>query len=563
MDDRTPSPSPFTHGVASFDPEADRVLLWARVAAAPGAVLRWHVSRDPHGTDVAAEGETDVPAGTDGCVTVDVGALEPATTYHYWFDLDGALSPMGRTRTLPAGPTDWFRIAMVCCADPGKHPLAAYRAVATDEVDVVLHLGDYIYETAEERAEPDHTCVTLDDYQKRHAFIRSDPDLQALHLRHPVVFVWDDHDVADNAWRHGAKGHDPDEHGPWEDRLLAAATARQQWVPARLRDRDDLLAMWRSFAIGDLAELVLLDTRIPGRDEQSRGRDLEHLNDPSRSMFEPAQRTWAYERIRDRTRPWCLVATTVVLSPLELAVPAGALVDDAMPSGYDVIEGEAVCTDEWDGYPVERRKLLNVVAERGGGTVLLSGDVHSAWAFETRNDPSLAPVTVEFVAPAVSSTPMGEQLPGIQHTAERTADDVPNQRWHDLHHHGYVRLDLRPDEVRADFFAVDDDEPGPPPSTLASWAVHRSFPPRLRPATPSIPDAVLGTDRVRRPGLPLDVLPPPGSAPEARPISSTPAARALRRVAPVVLLGALVAVAIWRRRSAVSRRGRRGWRSPR
>ncbi len=447
MSDPAP-PSPFLHGVASFDPEPVRVLLWCCVDAPEGAELGWHVSASVDGSDVVAEGTTVVPDGTGGCVTVDVDGLEPATTYHYWFDLDGVLSPLGRTRTLPAGPTDWFRVAMVCCADPAKHPLATYRAVARDEVDVVLHLGDYIYESAEEGsgADPDHTCVTLDDYRRRHAFIRSDPDLQALHLRHPVIFVWDDHDVADNAWRHGAKKHDPDEHGPWEDRLRAAATARQEWVPARLRDPDDLLAMWRSIVIGDLAELVLLDTRIPGRDEQSDGHDLEHLCDPGRSMLEPEQRTWAYDRIRDDARPWCLLATSVVLSPLELAVPAGALVDEAMPSGYDVIEGEAVCTDEWDGYPVERRKLLNVVAERGGGTVIVSGDVHSSWAFETRNDPSLPPVAVEFVAPAVSSTPMGDQLPGVERVAEHVADDVPNHVWHDLHHHGYVLLDVRPDE---------------------------------------------------------------------------------------------------------------------
>jgi alkaline phosphatase D len=549
-------PSPFSHAVASFDPEGTRVVLWTRVT--DRGTLTWHVSRSVDGRDVVAEGTVAVPPDTDGCVTVEVDGLEPATTYHYWFDLDGVLSPIGRTRTLPVGPTEWFRLAMVCCADPAKHPLAAYRAAAEDEVDVVLHLGDYIYETDEHGAEPDHTCVTLDDYRRRHAFIRADPDLQALHLRHPMIFVWDDHDVADNAWRHGAKKHDPDEHGPWEDRLAAAATARQQWVPARLREPDDLLAMWRSFAIGDLAELVLLDTRIPGRDEQSEGRDLEHLCDPSRSMLDPDQRAWAYDRIRDRERPWCLLATAVVLSPLELHVPAGALIDDAMPSGYDVIDGEAVCTDEWDGYPVERRKLLNVVAERGGGTVLLSGDVHSSWAFETRNDPTLAPVAVEFVAPAVSSTPMGDQLPGVEHTAELVADDVPNQRWHDLHHHGYVRLDVRPGEVRADWLAVDDDDRSVPPRTLASWAVDPAFPPRLRPATPSIPDAAIGTDDARtRPGLPLDVLPLP-AARSARPEPRAAAiGRVALRAAPLVAVGVAVALVLRRRRGGRSLSRRR------
>lgn len=545
--------SPFTHAVASFDPEARRVLLWTRVGAAPGSTVAWHVARDVRGADVVAEGTTTVAGDTDGCITVEVGGLEPSTTYHYWFDLDGVLSPLGRTRTLPAGPTDRFRVAVVCCADPAKQPLATYRAVATDEVDVVLHLGDYIYETDEHGADPAHTCVTLDDYRRRHAFVRTDPDLLALHLRHPVIFVWDDHDVADNAWRHGAKRHDPDEHGPWEDRLRAASIARQEWVPARLRNPDDLLAMWRSFAIGDLAELVLLDTRIPGRDEQSAGHDLDHLCDPGRSLLEPAQRAWAHDRIRDRARPWCLLATTVVLSPLELDIPLGAVVDEAMPSGYAVVDGTAICTDEWDGYPVERRKLLNVVAERAGGTVLLSGDVHSAWAFETRNDPSLPPVAVELVAPAVSSTPMGDQLPGAEHVAERAADDVPAHRWHDLHHHGYVRLDVRPDEVRADWFAVDDEDPAAPPSTLASWAVDRSFPPRLRPSTPSTPppSGLRTDDAGSRPGLPLGALPTAGADPtrHERPRGSR-RRTLLALAAPAFLLaGAVVAALRHRRRT--------------
>lgn len=550
--------SPFTHGVASFDPESTRVLLWTRVQAPPGATIRWHVSTTVDGAGLVTEGTATVPPDADGCIAVDVDGLEPATTYHYWFDLDGVLSPLGRTRTLPAGPTDWFRVAMVCCADPAEHPLEAYRAVARDEVDVVLHLGDYIYESAEEGsgADPERTCVTPEDYRLRHAFIRSDPDLQAMHLRHPMIFVWDDHDVADNAWRHGAKAHDPDEHGPWEDRLRAAATVRQEWVPARLRDPDDLLAMWRSFAIGDLAELVLLDTRIPGRDEQSEGHDLAHLWDPNRSMLDDDQRRWAYERIRDRDRPWCLLANAVVLSPLELSVPAGALIDETMPSGYAVVDGEAVCTDEWDGYPVERRKLLNVVAERGGGTVVLSGDVHSSWAFETRNDPSLAPVTVEFVTPAVSSTPMGDQLPGVERLAEHVADGVPNQVWHDLHHHGYVRLDIRPDEVRADWFVVGDDDASAAPELLASWAVDPSFPPRLRATTPSIPLTALGTDDARaRPGVPVEALP---SGPATRRAETATDRRAhLRRgLLAASLLAGAVAVWISRRRRARSRGGR-------
>ena len=180
-------------------------------AATAAPELGWHVSASVDGSGVVAEGRAAIDAGADGCVTVDVDGLEPATTYHFWFDLDGVLSPMGRTPTLPEGPTDRVRIAMVCCADPSRRPLTAYRAVAEDEVDLVLHVGDYIYETAgdEHRVEPDRDCLDVTDYRLRHAFLREDPDLQALHLRHPMIFVWDDHDIADNAWRRRGQGPRP------------------------------------------------------------------------------------------------------------------------------------------------------------------------------------------------------------------------------------------------------------------------------------------------------------------------------------------------------------------
>lgn len=512
------SPSPFTHGVASFDPVADGVLLWTRV---PGAsAVRWHVSSDAEATDVVAEGTASVPADADGCVAVDVDGLAPGTTYHYWFTYEGVLSPLGRTRTLPLGATDWARLAVVCCADPSIGPLRGYRSVAEDEVDLVLHLGDYVYEEAkgDQPVEPGHDCVTLEDYRLRHAATRSSPDLQALHLRHPMVFVWDDHDVADNAWRHGAKEHDEDEHGPWEERLAAAAQARQEWVPARLRDPDDRLAMWRSFEIGDLAELVVLDTRIPGRDEQAGDRpEAKPLRDPARSLLGAAQRRWAHERIRDASRSWCVLASQVTVSPLKLPIPAGRAVDPLMPGGYATVEDEVICTDEWDGYPAERTSLYEAIVARGGGTVITSGDVHSSWALEPVADPDgddeQEAIAVEAVCPSISSTPMAQQLPsGWEELADQAGRVVRDQRWRDLEHHGYLRLDLRPHRVRADWFAVAPDDADAEPRLLASWAVERAGTPRWVEATPSVPQAA-AADEVRRAGVELQSLPAPQAPP--------------------------------------------------
>jgi alkaline phosphatase D len=531
---KPPPATPFAHAVASFDPTADAVLLWTSVDAPPGATVGWSVTRTPGGAPLR-QGTAVVPADGSGCVTVDVDGLDPATTYHYWFDLDGVLSPLGRTRTLPDGPVGRYTLAVVCCADRSMGALDTYRVIAVDEVDVVLHLGDYLYEEAKGPypVDPPGTCSTLDDYRRRHAHIRLDQDLQALHLRHPMIFVWDDHDVADNAWRHGAKGHDPDEHGPWEDRLAAAARARDEWLPARRRDPENRLAMWRSFALGDLAELVVLDTRIPGRDVQVGDPGAPPIDDPERALLEPAQRAWMGERVRDRTRPWCLLASQVPVADLELPVPAGGGLGHLLPSGYDVIDGEIMCTDLWEGYPEERRALCRAIEDRGGGTVVVSGDVHSNWVTRVLGADHEGTVAAEFVVTSVSSTPMGDQLPpGWRTEAERIAAGVPRTLWQDLEHHGYLRLEVTRDAVRADYLAVDarDDDGEPRVERQAVFVVDGSLPPVLRPLDPEEAPAV-----VPRPGLPVHHLPPPEPLPRPRPA---------RRWGRVGVLAAVVVVAL-------------------
>jgi alkaline phosphatase D len=553
------STDPFRHGVASFDPIADGVLLWTRVSrpdggADPGAVVTWHIAevgpRGATGAEVAT-GTTTVGDDTDGCVTADVTALQPATTYHYWFETSGSTSPIGRTRTLPAAGVAWARLAVTCCADPSMGPLWAYRAIAEDEVDLVLHLGDYIYEEPKGPypVDPAGVSITLDDYRGRYGFTRLDPDLQAMHRRHPMVFVWDDHDTADNSWRHGAKAHDPDEHGDWETRLAAAARSRQEWLPARLQDPSDLLAMQRSFVLGDLLEVVVLDTRIPGRDLQSGDEGAKALDDPTRSLLGDDQRTWAHERVRDDTRRWCLLASQVTVSELTLPVPADAVLDPAMPSGYRVVDGRGICTDEWDGYPAERDALCDAIADRGPGVVVVSGDVHSNWATFLQGGRSEHPVAPEFVCTAVSSTAMGEQLPpGWQTIAQRVADAVPRERWHDLEHHGYIHVDVRPDVVRGDWYAIEPGADEYHVERLASWAVDRSWPPTSTPATPSSSTEAF-TDVVR-PGLPATSLPTTPSAATRAGIPPRPARRRAFKttVALVAVAAAAAGVVLVRRR---------------
>ena len=451
-----------------------------------------------------------------GCVTVDVTGLRPGTTYHYWFEADGVLSPVGRTRTLPVS-TEWARLAFVCCADRSMGALSAYRAIAEDEVDLVVHLGDYLYEKPKGpfAVEPPGVTVTLDDYRRRHAHTRLDADLQALHLRHPMMFVWDDHDTADNSWRHGAKAHDEAEQGPWEERLANAMRAREEWLPCRLADPSDPLDMHRSVRLGDLVELVVLDTRIPGRDLQSGDEGAKPLEDPDRRIIPERQMEWAEERLADRSSAWALVASQVPVARLQLPIPLGTVVDAAMPSGYRVIDGNAVCTDQWDGYPVQRARLAAALEAREGRAVVVSGDVHSNWASLILDPTGEQPVAADFVTTAVSATAMGEQLPaGWRTEAERMAVGVTDYVWRDLEHHGYVRVDVRPDELRGDWITADPGDDPVRPRVIASWAVRPELPVVLRRSTPS--SSLGGFGDVRRPGLPLRALPGPERRPDAR-----------------------------------------------
>jgi alkaline phosphatase D len=473
--------APFTHGVASFDPTAASVLLWARALGA--GRVRWRIA-PAEGGPLVAEGEADVDPGADHCVTVTVDGLDPDTRYSYWFEAGTTRSPTGRTRTLPAGGRAPFRMAVVCCGDYSRGHFTAYRAAADADVDLVLHVGDYIYETRGKgtvrEALPDHEVLSLDDYRTRYAQDRADADLLYLHQRHPVVAIWDDHDIADNAWRHGAKHHDPNEHGPWEDRLAAAARAHQEWLPARLTDPDDLLRVYRSFTVGDLAEVVLMDTRIVGRDVQADDEASVPYDDPGRSLLGDDQRAWAHDRVRDRTRPWCLLVSGVVLNRMELPVERGAKLGELAPSGYAVIGGQAMCTDEWDGYPAEREALVGAIAERGPGVVTLSGDVHSAWAFEGPCDGDGSPVAVEFVAPCITATPMARQLPpGWRKLLGRVAERLPEARWFELEHHGFLRLTIEASEARAEWHFVDTEDPEARTRHAATWRHHLDRPGRL------------------------------------------------------------------------------------
>ncbi len=507
----------FRHGVASFDPTATSVLLWTRAPAS--SPLGWVLAEDAELTRVVASGQVTAHAEDDHTAVVDATGLRPATTYFYAFEAEGNRSPVGRTRTLPAAPADRLRLGLASCARYSVAPLGVYRALAEREVDLVVHLGDYIYEDDGSAGPRDHApprpCRSLDDYRSRLAQIRLDPDAQALHLRHPMVAVLDDHDVADNCWTTGAKKHDDDEDGAWSDRARAAARARQEWLPQRLTDARDPTRTWRSVPIADLAEVLLLDTRLSGRDQQAGDEGAPALDDPDRSLLGDDQRAWLQERLADVDRPWAVVASGVVVNDVTLPVPALPGINVLLPNGYAVLDGQVLHDDQWDGYPAEQERLVAALARRGrngGRSVLLSGDIHSAWAFHGPCDASDQPVAVEMTVPATASKPMGRgRLPGAWRLLDGMVRRLDHVRWADVTRRGYGILDLTPERALMEWWFVEptDQDPGDRAWLGAAFATERGpWPPTLdraepvddpvRPDLPGLPPRPADLERLRR-----------------------------------------------------------------
>ena len=458
----------FAHGVASGDPGPDRVILWTRVTPEPGRELepvpvQWRLALDPALRDVVARGELWAAPVRDHTVKLDPVGLEPGTAYYYRFEARGERSPIGRTRTLPVGAVERVRLGFCSCSNLPQGFFNAYGALARRaDLDLVLHLGDYLYEYANgvygdgtelgRVPEPIHETVSLADYRMRHAQYKRDPDLQELHRQHPVVAVWDDHESANNSWAGGAENHGAGE-GDWEARKRAAIRAYFEWMPVRELPGEAAPAghvrTYRGFRFGDLADLLMLDTRLVGRDEQLPRDPASTFADPTRSLLGAPQEVWLMDQLTrsaaDEIR-WRVLGQQVLFSPL--ALPG------ALPN-----------PDAWDGYPASRTRLLDHLEAHGiGDVVVLTGDIHSSWAFDVARDPFDAaaydPATgagslaVEFVAPAISSSALGT-FPRAVEAYRDAAQTRPHLRWHDLDRRGYGLLDLAPERAQAEWWFVE------------------------------------------------------------------------------------------------------------
>ncbi|WP_229055135.1 alkaline phosphatase [Aeromicrobium sp. Leaf350] len=477
----------FQHGVASGDPTTDAVVIWTRVTptieAVPGsglgepAEVLWEVAADEELTEVVTSGTVTTDPRSDHTVKLDVTGLLPGQTYYYRFTSGTDVSPIGRTTTTPANHADAgsLRFGVVSCANWQAGWFSAYRHLAErGDLDAVIHLGDYIYEYENGKYsygydwvdvrghQPPHETVTLADYRIRHGQYKTDPDLQQLHAQVPFIVTWDDHEVADGWYPGGAFEHQPEE-GSFDERVWSAQRAYDEWMPVRLGGTavvGDGNRIYRRIRFGGLVDLLMLDLR--GYRDERVDADDPATDAADRQMTGAEQFDWLVSELESSEARWKLIGNPVMVAPMLMPQrPRGqqlALVTTTDPMSWGPAEAN---TDTWDGYPVQRRALLQRIEEQAiDDVVFLSGDVHTAWANEIRGSGG-APVAAEFVCASVTSNNvddyMGTPPRSVSVAMEESIVDLnPHVRFVNLDDHGYCVLEVDDAGARMEWWAISD-----------------------------------------------------------------------------------------------------------
>jgi alkaline phosphatase D len=453
----------FNEGVASFDPSQDRVILWTRYTPANQETSRptilLDVAKDKDFKTLVVSQSVQVDSNSDNTVHVDVSNLTSNTKYFYRFRSEAteAVSVTGETKTLPtAGQVSEVKIAVVSCADFPAGLFNVYGAVAESDADFVVHLGDYIYEyqvggygtnsltaTLHREHKPAGETIKIEDYRQRYRQYRSDEQLQKAHQLKPFICVWDDHEVANNAYKDGAENHQPDE-GDWNTRKMSAIQVWHEYLPARVTDKTKI---YRSFEIAGFLNLIMLDTRLVGRDKQINYADyftqtglnttafLAVWQNPQRSMLGQEQKSWLQGKLRGSTCKWQVLGNQVLMGKMYIPVELILLVaqlgtgkpDPALLAQFNTVVTQLVVIktrmlqddptltaaekarvetvlpfdlDSWDGYPIEREAVY--VAASGKKLVSLAGDSHNGW-YSDLTDINGRKAGTEFAGSSVTS----------------------------------------------------------------------------------------------------------------------------------------------------------------
>lgn len=519
-DESTEAQADFLHGVASGDPLQDKVILWTRLTPVDLSArlkVTWEIATDNQFKQNLKMGMVETTKTDDFTVKVDAIGLQANTIYYYRFRFGNKISSVGQTKTLPIS-TNKVSFAVCSCSNYPAGYFYVYREMAKQNVDVIIHLGDYIYEygadgyAAEDAGKLGRTLPTdnnkeiikLDDYRKRYALYRQDKDLQAAHQRHPFIVIWDDHELANDTWRDGAENHQSDE-GSFSDRKLAALQAYFEWMPIRPVSNTDHLNIYRQFNFGSLVELTMLDTRIIARDKQLEYADYmtaaglnaqkfqADLTDPKRTLMGYTQRDWLVDKLKQSTATWNVIGQQVLMSkmwiPAELLVSLGQITSggtspDALAKMNAQItelvalklrleQGDPTLTaqekmrvttvvpynlDAWDGYYAERETVYENLASLNKKVIVLAGDTHNAWASYLYSQKGQY-VGVELATSSVSSPGLEKYLSipmaQLQQFEFAFTTLIDELAYCNLNQRGYLLVTLDQAQVQSDWIFVD------------------------------------------------------------------------------------------------------------
>lgn len=510
----------FLHGVASGDPLQTQVIIWTRVTPSDSSArleVQWDVAKDADFKHITATGKLLTTAAQDFTVKVDVTGLAAGQVYFYRFKSASKYSITGQTKTL-ATQVQSVQFAVCSCSNYPAGYFHVYKEMAKQDVDVVIHLGDYIYEygmggyATEEAVAMGRTLaddnnaeiIRLDDYRKRYALYRLDQDLQAAHQRHPFIVIWDDHELANDTWEKGAENHQSDTEGDFLERKLAALAAYFEWMPIRPID-DQHIKIYRQFDFGTLVQLTMLDTRIIARNVQldyanymtATGLDIAKfqadLINPARTLMGVEQRNWLLQKLQQSTATWNVLGQQILMS--KMFVPAELLMSLAeitagnpspetlskittqitellkikvrMDAGDPTVSPEEKARltvtapynlDAWDGYFAERELLYGTLAQLKKKVVVLAGDTHNAWASDLSSKDGVL-VGVELATSSVSSPGLEKYLsiPMQQLQAFEFAFTslIEELNYCNLNQRGYLKVRFTAEQVQADWIFVD------------------------------------------------------------------------------------------------------------
>ena len=509
----------FEHGVASGDPLQDRVILWTRLTPSDLSArlqVTWQIALDSQFKQIIKTDKVTTSASQDFTVKVDATGLTANQSYFYRFVFGDKISPVGQTKTLPTS-TSKVSFAVCSCSNYPAGYFYVYREMAKQNVDVVIHLGDYIYEygadgyATEDAAKLGRTLpadnnkeiIKLDDYRKRYALYRKDKDLQALHHRHPFIVIWDDHELANDTWREGADNHQANE-GSFLDRKLAALQAYFEWMPIRPID-DQHVKIYRQFDFGNLVQLTMLDTRIIARDKQLDYADYmtanglnaakfqADLTNPARTLMGYTQRDWLLGKLQQSNATWNVLGQQILMAkmliPTELLLSLAAIVS-GNPSAEALSQMNAQITelvklkirlqqgdptltpqekarvqtvapynlDAWDGYFVEREILYGTLAQLNKKVVVLAGDTHNAWSSNLYSKDG-AFVGVELATSSISSPGLEKYLSiplaQLQQFEFAFTTLIDELNYCNLNQRGYLIVQFDETQVQSQWIYVD------------------------------------------------------------------------------------------------------------